>query len=51
MLMMHGANMKITDAKQGKLRYAYKTTRLKLLKTNVALRHSCNFSQVLYKAL
>jgi hypothetical protein len=29
---MHGANTKIADAKQAKACYAYKNTRLKLLK-------------------
>jgi len=48
--MMHSANTKIIDAKQAKICYAYKNTRLKLLTTNAALCLSCNFSQVLYKA-
>jgi len=34
---MHGATMKIVDAKQAKAYYAYKNTRLKLIKTNAAL--------------
>jgi len=34
---MHGTNMKIVDAKQAKICYAYKNTRLKLLKTNAAI--------------
>jgi len=34
---MHGANMKIVDAKQAKTCYTYKSTRLKLIKTNAAL--------------
>jgi len=40
---MHGANMKIVDGKQAKACYAYKNTKLKLLKTNAALNNSCNF--------
>jgi len=43
--MMHGSNTKITDAKQAKLCYAYKKTRLKLLKTNAALCLSCNLAK------
>ena len=35
--MMHVANMKIIDAKQAKLCYTYKTSRLKLLKKGVLL--------------
>ena len=34
---MHGANMKIVDAKQAKACYTYKNTRLKLLRTSAAL--------------
>jgi len=34
---MHGANMKIVDAKQAKACYADRNIRLKLLKTNAAV--------------
>jgi len=34
---MHGANMKIVDAKQAKICYACNNIRIKLLKTNAAL--------------
>ena len=33
---MHGTNMKTVDAKEAKICYAHKNTRLKLLKTNAA---------------
>jgi len=34
---MHGANMKIVNAQQARIYNIYKNTRLKLLKSNVAL--------------
>jgi len=34
---MHGVNMKIIDAKLVKVYYAYKNTKLRLLKTNAGL--------------
>jgi len=35
--LMHGTNMKTVDAKQAKICYAYKNTRLKLLKIIAAV--------------
>jgi hypothetical protein len=35
---MHGTTIKITDAQRAKLFNSYKNTKLKLLKTNAAMR-------------
>jgi len=37
---MHGTTIKIIDAQQAKLTYIYKNTKLKLLKTNSAIKYS-----------
>jgi len=46
--MMHGANMKIVEAKQAKACYVYKNKTPKLLKTKAALRFNktCQIKQM-----